>query len=104
MAQGDTTGEPPDSGELFLSAEQLEALQHGVAATIMPVASGWRVQYFSGQDFDGQPGTTFPSFAAALAAIGEVLPRVNSEEERARARADLQALQELSEADEGHHQ
>jgi len=99
MARSDAGAEESDYSELFLSAEQLEALQNGVAATIMPVTNGWRVQYFSVPSFDQEPGTTFPTFASALAAIGDVLPRVNSPEERARARADLEALQHSDEAD-----
>lgn len=78
----------PDQGD-ELSLEQLRGLQHGVAATITPVSDGWRVHYFSVPDFEQQPGTTFSTFQAALAAMDEVLPVVNSSKERSRARDEL---------------
>jgi hypothetical protein len=74
-----------------LSEEQLEAFEYGWAATIMPAREGWRVQYFSMEDFEGEPGDVFATFEDAIAAISEVLPVVNSEEERARARRELRA-------------
>jgi hypothetical protein len=76
--------------KLELTPEQLRGLQYGVAAIIMPVSGGWRVHYFSIPDFGQEPGTDFPSFEAAIAAIEDVLPAVNTPEERARARDELQ--------------
>jgi hypothetical protein len=73
-----------------LTPEQLRGLQYGVAVTLMPVSEGWRVHYFSIPDFDEEPGTDFPSFEAAIDAIEDVLPAVNTPEERARARDELE--------------
>lgn len=72
-----------------LTPEQLRGLQYGVAATLMPVGDGWRLHYFSLPHFEDGPGTDFPSFEAALEAMVEVLPAVNTDEERARARDEL---------------
>jgi hypothetical protein len=72
-----------------LTPEQVQGLQHGVGASIMPVSDGWRVHYFSIPTFEEEPGTTFPDFDSALAAIKEVLPPVNTEEQRERAREQL---------------
>lgn len=81
--------EEQTSTDEALSPEQLWGLQCGVAASIMPAADGWRVHYFSLSDFDSQPGTSFPSFDEALAAIKAVLPHVNSPEQRVRAQQEL---------------
>src|SRR5436305_12352809 len=82
-----------------LTLEQLRGFQQGIAVTIMPVRDGWRVHYFSITDFDDEPGTTFPSFEAALAAVEEVLPAVNSPEERERADRELrQRLRDSTES------
>ncbi len=72
-----------------LSPEQLRGLQDGVGAVILPVTDGWRIRYFSLPDFDAEPGTTFSSFDAAMAALQKVLPVINTDEERARARQEL---------------
>jgi hypothetical protein len=56
----------------------------------MPVSDGWCVHYFSVPDFDAEPGDTYSSFETALAAIGDILPMVNAEEERARALQELE--------------
>lgn len=77
-----------------LDAEQLEGLRRGVAATIMPVNDGWRVHYFSLPSFEEESGTDFPSLAAALQAVADVLSSINSAEQRERAAAELQALTE----------
>jgi hypothetical protein len=79
--------------EVSLTPEQLRALPHGVAATLMPVHDGWRVQYCSLPSFEDEPGSTFPSFEAAIAALSEMLPRVNSEDQRRRARAHTERLE-----------
>ncbi|MDQ2743460.1 MAG: hypothetical protein M3Z66_14375 [Chloroflexota bacterium] len=70
-------GPPPDA-DRTLTPEQLRGLQYGVAATLMPVGDCWRLHYFS-----------IPHFEEALHAVVEVLPAVNSNEERARARNEL---------------
>lgn len=87
------TGDPDDaegiSEEFGLSAEQLRGLQWGVAATIMPVQRGWRIHYFSIPTFEEEPGTDFPSFDVAIAAVIETIPAINSHEKRARALAEF---------------
>jgi hypothetical protein len=83
-------GEDVAAGEdLSATLKQLRGLQYGVAVTLMPVSDGWRVNYFSIPDFDAEPGTTFPTFEAAIEAIEQVLPAVNTDEEKARARDEL---------------
>lgn len=82
-------GRPAPDGRQALTSEQLRGLQYGVAATLMPVGDGWRVHYFSIPHFEHEPGTDFPSFDAALEAIVEVLPAVNTDEHRAKAREEL---------------
>lgn len=83
------TSDSDSADRRALSENQLEALQHGVAATVMPVSGGWRVHYFSVPDFDDQPGTDFAAFADALQSIADILPTINSPEERERAVEDL---------------
>jgi len=39
--------------------------------------------------FEDEPGTDFPSFEDALEAMVDVLPAVNTDKERARARDEL---------------
>jgi hypothetical protein len=73
-----------------LTDEQLAAFEHGWAAMIMPVQASWKVQYVSSSSFEEESGTTFETLDEALAAIREVLPAVNTPEERARARHDLE--------------
>jgi len=85
-AQGELTG----SGDAALSDRQLEAFEQGWGASIMPDRDGWKVQYFSVQHFADEPGDVFASFEEAVAAISDVLPVVNSEADRARARKTLQ--------------
>ena len=53
----------------------------------MPVTDGWKIDFFSVPDFEQEPGTTFSSLREAVQTILEWLPRVNTEEERAKARA-----------------
>ena len=72
-----------------MTIDRLRTFQWGVAATIMPVTDGWRIHYFSVPDFDEEPGTTFPTFEAAISALQEVLPVVNTDEARATAREEL---------------
>lgn len=72
-----------------MTPEQPRGLQYGVAATLMPVGAGWRVHYFSLPHFEEEPRTDFPSFEAALHAMVEVLPAVNTDEEGARASDEL---------------
>jgi len=85
-----TQEEPPESGGVSLSEEQLEAFEQGWGASIMPDRDGWKVQYFSVQHFAKESGDVFGSFDEAVAAISDVLPAVNSEADRARARKTLQ--------------
>lgn len=84
------TGGTPDGDDQKFTVEQLHSFQWGVAATLMPVTGGWRIHYFSVPDFDEEPGTTFPTFEAAISALQEVLPTVNTEEARATAREELE--------------
>jgi hypothetical protein len=81
--------ESTDEDDFLLTVRRLQGLQQGIAALLMPVESGWRVHYFSRPTFDTEPGTDFPDFDAALAAIAEVLPVVNTSEEKARAQEEL---------------
>jgi hypothetical protein len=74
--------------------EELRAIQDGTAALIMPVAGGWKVSYVSGIDFEAERGTTFADFEEAMAAVADLLPKANSEEERAKAR-EMEHLVEL---------
>jgi hypothetical protein len=76
-----------DPLETSLNARQLRAFQHGLGARIMPVADGWKIDFFSVPDFEQEPGTTFSRLQEAVQTILEWLPRVNTEEERAKARA-----------------
>jgi hypothetical protein len=69
-----------------LAPDELAAFEQGWAATVMPVHDGWKVQYFSDPSFEDEVGTTFSSLPDALAAISEMLPIVNSPEEKERAR------------------
>jgi len=85
-----TQEEPPESSDVSLSDEQLEAFEQGWGASVMPDRDGWKVQYFSIQHFPKEPGDVFASFEEAVAAISDVLPEVNSEADRARARKTLQ--------------
>jgi hypothetical protein len=93
-----TEGEPTDSGDVSLSDEQLQAFEQGWGASIMPDRDGWKVQYFSIQHFAKEPGDVFASFEEAVAAISDVLPVVNSEADRARARKVLQGRRRRSAA------
>lgn len=60
--------------------------EYGVGASIMPVGEGWKVAYFSSPNFESQTGTVFGTFEEALMAIEELLPLVNSAEEKVKAR------------------
>ena len=87
-------GEPPDepgdpSEPLELTLEQLRSYQYGIAGVIMPVTGGWRIHYFSIPNFDGEPGSTFPTYEEAMSALDEVLPVANSPGERERATQEL---------------
>jgi hypothetical protein len=88
--------EPTESGDVSLSNQQLEAFERGWGASIMPDRDGWKVQYFSVQDFDDEPGDVFASFEEAVEAISDVLPAVNSEADRARAQKLLQQRRRAS--------
>jgi len=78
-----------EEDDLVLTVRQLQGLQHGVAASVMPVENGWRVHYFSQPTFEAEPGTDFRTCSEALTAIAQVLPIVNTPEEKARARDEL---------------
>ena len=91
-----TPGEPPESGDVSLSNQQLAAFEQGWGASIMPDRDGWKVQYFSIQHFADEPGDVFASFEEAVAAISDVLPAVNSEADRARAQKLLQQRRRAS--------
>lgn len=79
-------GAVPDRSEVAYTARDLRAFQRGTAAVVMPVAAGWKIAYLSGGDFEGQRGTTFGTLEEALAAVEELLPRANSQEEKAKLR------------------
>lgn len=86
--ENDEAGEEA-SGELEIpvNVQQLRAAyQYGVAATIMPVHDGWKIAYFSSDQFEEREGTTFTTFEEAMAGIAELLPVINSEEEKAKLR------------------
>jgi len=86
----DAAGKPAERADPYqLTLEQLRGFQFGVAVVIMPVTEGWRVHYFSIPDFDDEPGTTFPTYGAAMQAVDDVLPVVNSREQRERATHEL---------------
>jgi hypothetical protein len=102
----DNVSEAHDPLETSLNARQLRAFQYGLGARIMPVADGWKIDFFSVPDFEQEPGTTFSSLQEAVQTILEWLPRVNTEEERAKARALEEMLwlrlQEEMRADQEH--
>jgi hypothetical protein len=83
----DEVGEELGGVEIPLSARQLHAFQYGLGARIMPAHDGWKVDFFSVPDFEQEPGTTFATLQEAVQLVLEWLPRVNSEEERAKAKA-----------------
>lgn len=94
---------PEDDPELTIL--RLQGLRDGIGAFIMPVTAGWRIHYFSSPAFDEEPGTDFPTFQKAMAAIADVLLAVNTEEEKERAREDLAALLQRTGTNEAaHHQ
>jgi hypothetical protein len=66
---------------------QRPPVEYGLGARIMPVSDGWRVDFFSVPDFEQEPGTTYDSLEDAVQILLEWLPKVNSPEERDRARA-----------------
>jgi len=84
----DIAADRGSEGELEIpySVHELRAYQRGTAAMIMPVQDGWKIAYLSGKDFEKERGTTFSTFEEALAAIAELLPAANSDEEKAKAR------------------
>lgn len=75
-----------ERAEIPLNARELRAVQQGVAAMIMPVAGGWKVQYLSGLDFEQEHGRTYSTLDEATEAVTDLLPIVNSEAGRHRAR------------------
>lgn len=81
--------DPPAEDQGALSLAQLRGLQYGVAATIMPVATGWRLHYYSAPSFAEEPGTDFCSLEEAIVAMTEVLAAMNTDEEKLRANAEL---------------
>jgi hypothetical protein len=87
---GESTPKPAERPEpLELTLEQLRSYQYGIAGVIMPVTDGWRIHYFSLPNFDEEPGTTFPTYEAAMSGLDEVLPVANSPQERERATDEL---------------
>jgi len=87
MAEDDVAiGGAPEELEIPYGVHELRAYQRGTAAMIMPVRDGWKIAYLSGKNFEKERGTTFPTFEEALAAIAELLPVANSDEEKAKAR------------------
>ena len=89
MTQKSNDDEISDIG---MTAEQLAAYEHGWGAMIMPSSRGWKLYYFSVPDFDEEPGTVFPDFDAAMDALYEILPAANSQEQKEKARRDLERL------------
>jgi hypothetical protein len=82
----DEVREPIDDIEVPMNARQLRAFRYGLGARIMPVNKGWRVDFFSVPDFEQESGTDYPSLQEAVETVMEWLPRVNTEEEREKAR------------------
>jgi hypothetical protein len=82
VADGGTAGEL----EIPYTVHELRAYQRGTAAMIMPVREGWKIAYLSGENFERERSTTFPTIEEALAAIADLLPVANSDEEKAKAR------------------
>lgn len=87
----DDSVEAPGRRKTPLNARQLRAFRYGLGARIMPATDGWKIDFFSVPDFEREPGTTCSSLKEAVQLILEWLPRVNTEEERAKA----QALEEM---------
>lgn len=71
-----------DLPELGVTEEDLRGFEYGVAASIMPVSEGWKVDYFSVPDFEREPGHVFATFDHAMEAMARVLPHANPPEAR----------------------
>ncbi len=90
MGDGSNAGDQPPGGfDPDLPDDQILALQQGIGVSIMPVSDGWRVLYFSLPDFDEEPGKTFRALDAAVADVVRMLPKLNTEERREKARQEL---------------
>ncbi len=87
-------------GDTPMTAEQLQAYEWGWGAKLMPVKDGWKIHYYSTPTFEKEPGTVFPDFAEAIAALCTLLPEANSPEQKDQARADLERLQAAEHSDE----
>jgi hypothetical protein len=96
---GNKQRDPPQEPALPYSPDDLKAMQAGVSALISPSAEGWAVQYISGLEHETGAGTEFPTLEGALAAVQDLLPKANSEEERARLR-EMEELARLRQHDE----
>lgn len=81
MNRDDEQNPESDLSELGVTEDDLRGFEYGVAASIMPVSDGWKVDYFSVPDFEREPGHVFSSFDRALAAVARVLPHANPPEE-----------------------
>jgi hypothetical protein len=90
MCDVDPSGTSPKADDArTLSPSELRGLQYGVAAAIMPVTGGWRVQYFSIPSFEAEPGTDFSTLEGAVVETAKILAAMNTDEERARACDEL---------------
>jgi hypothetical protein len=86
---GDKREEAADIVESFdvpMNARQLRAYQHGVGVRIMPARDGWKIDFFGLEDFEAEQGQTYATLEAALRVAREWLPRVNTKEEREKAK------------------
>lgn len=81
-------GEPDNAevNEIHLNVRQLRAFQYGVGARLMPVHDGWRLDFFTVEDFEREPGTTYRTLDESMEVVRRLLPTVNTEEARAKAR------------------
>lgn len=86
--------DPELQPEIPHSLDDLQAMRAGVSALISPFTQGWAVQYVSGLEYETGSGTEFPSLDEALGAVRELLPKANSDEERARLR-EMEELAQL---------
>lgn len=89
---------PPGEGplEIPLSEQQLRAFQYGVGAMIVPVGDEWKVVYFGAEEFEDEVGEMYPSFEDAMAAIEEIIPAINTPDQREKMRdmAEILRLRE----------
>jgi hypothetical protein len=93
-SNNDETQDPLHFPEVPYSEEELRAFQAGTSAIIMPASDGWKVSYISGLDVEKEEGTVFASFEEVMAAVADLLPKANSDEELAKY-AEMEELVRL---------